>query len=357
MLNTVQDPILLVDEGNQVLLNNIPAGQLFVANPGDSPGKRGAIRTNNALLSASLSRFRLDRGTSLGRELALVDPIEGNELLFEVICQPATNVRRGIRGLVVVLNDVTDRRRVDEDLRRVQQQLFDFEKLAAVGRLAAAVAHEINNPPEAIKNALYLAVTSLPEGDRNREYLEIASKEMVRVSGIMRQMLGFYRPTAEKVPTDVNRVVADALSLLQRQLRQHQVVIRHEPDPSVPSVLASPHQLKQVLLNLFLNAQEAMPRGGTLYVTTRLSQESDREFLAGPSVLVQVRDTGVGISEDDLQRIFEPFYSTKSETRGTGLGLWVSLGIIQSHEGQIKVRSRLGRGTTFTIALPPLETA
>jgi signal transduction histidine kinase len=147
-------------------------------------------------------------------------------------------------------------------------------------------------------------------------------------------------------------VIDETLALVERQLRQHRVALRTEMDRSLPPVPASADQLKQVFLNLFLNAQEAMPRGGTLYVSTRLSRENDPEFLSGRYVLVQVRDTGSGIPADKLPHIFEPFYSTKGETKGTGLGLWVSLGIAQNHGGQIKVRSRPGRGTLFTVALP-----
>jgi signal transduction histidine kinase len=490
MANAVQDPIVLSDEQNDILLHNIHAERLLKTTPDDSPGKRRAIELNNFLLSAALSSFTLDQGRAMGRELTLVDPIEGAELLFEVICQPATNLRTGERGLVSYLKGVTDLRRAAEELNRsleslhaageearrerdrlnlilasvadpivvtdatgqiilmnqqaerllqppagpgapgptttylannakltsfvsqlgleaaslrrgelemvdpetaeplilsvtatevqnelgqvtafvsvlhdltkirelerrtIEQQLFESEKLAAVGRLAASVAHEINNPLEAITNALYLVLSRTPEDDPNRRFLEIANRETGRVSGIIRQMLGFYRSQAAKSPTDVNLVIDETLALVERQLRQHRVALRTEMDRSLPPVPASADQLKQVFLNLFLNAQEAMPRGGTLYVSTRLSRENDPEFLSGRYVLVQVRDTGSGIPEDKLPHIFEPFYSTKGETKGTGLGLWVSLGIAQNHGGQIKVRSRPGRGTLFTVALP-----
>lgn len=490
MLNAVQDPIVLTDEQNNVVNYNIHAERLLITRPDDSEGKRYAIGLNNFLLSATLSSFALDQGAAPGRELSLVDPIEGGELLFEAICQPATNLRTGERGLVAVLKDVTDLRRADDELRRsldelqragegarlerdrlnlilgnvadpivvtdqagkivlmnqpaerllqspfgasnqrttvllandaklssflsqlgleaaaakqgelqlvdpdseesltmsvtatevrdelgqvtavvsvlhdltkirelerrtVQQQLFESEKLAAVGRLAAAVAHEINNPLEAIKNSLYLLVSRSPEDDPNRKFLEIASKETERVSGIIRQMLGFYRPAAVKTPADVNQAIQEAITLLERHLRQHRVALRLDFDPRLPAVPASPDQLKQVFLNLILNAQDAMPDGGTLSVSTRMARESDTEFvLSGRWVLVQFRDTGVGIPEENLRQIFEPFFSTKNEKKGTGLGLWVSLGIIQQHGGQMKVRSRPGRGTTFTIALP-----
>src|SRR5262249_17820283 len=144
----------------------------------------------------------------------------------------------------------------------------------------------------------------------------------------------------------------EAVALLERQLRQHQVTVHTELDRDVPPVMGSADQLKQVFLNLMLNAQEAMPGGGALHITTRLSPETDTEFLPGRFVLVQLRDTGAGIPEEHLPHIFEAFYSTKIDSKGTGLGLWVSQGIVQNHLGHIRVRSRPGRGTTFTIALP-----
>jgi len=455
----------------------------------DSPGRRRAIEINNVLLSAALSSFALDQGSSLARDLSLVDPIEGNELLFEVICRPATNLRTGEQGLVSVLKDVTDLRRATEELRRtmnvleqageraraerdrlnlilegvadpivvtdpagqiirmnpparrllepphgtstghvatayvandakltsflsqvsleptgtlrgelqlvdpdsdevltmhvsatevrdelgqatavvavfhdltrlrelerrtLEQQLFESEKLAAVGRLAAATAHEINNPLEAIKNALHLLVTRLPADDPNHAFAEIAQRETERVSNIIRQMLGFYRP-AERQWTDVNRVLVESLGLIERPLRQAQVRVVLELDEGLPAIRASADQLKQVFLNLLLNARDAMPRGGRLSLSTRRTRPAGLDFVGGQWIFVQIQDTGPGMDEETLRHIFEPFFSTKRAGRGLGLGLWVSLGIVQQHGGQMRVRSRPGHGTTFTLALP-----
>jgi len=488
-LNSVPDPVVLSDEQNEVLLHNAGAERLFQSGPDDSPGKRRAIELNNFLLSAALSSQTLDQGVALGRELTLVDPIEGDELLYEMITRPATNLRTGERGVVSVLKNVTDLRRAAEEVRRtlaelqgageearqerdrlnlilenvanpivvtdpagqfilmnqpaerllqlseqpltaraattyrantkfssflsqlgldpasvrrgeieladpetgepltmsvtatevrdelgtvtavvsvlqdltkirelerrtLEQQLFESEKLAALGRLAATVAHEINNPLEAILNALYLVVSHTSEDDPNRRFLDIASGETKRVSGIIRQMLGFYRAGATTVPVDVNAILQDTLVLLDHQLRMHHVTVQAVLDPNLPAANGSPDQLKQVFMNLILNAQEAMPVGGALNIATRPSKGTDMDFLAGSYVLVQIRDSGTGVPEEHLPHIFEPFYSTKRKTRGTGLGLWVSLGIVQNFGGQLKVRSRLGRGTTFTVALP-----
>lgn len=494
MLNAIHDPLVLTDEENQALFMNIHAERLLKTAAEDSPGKRRAIGLNSFLLSAAMSSFTLAGGSGPGRELSLVDPIEGTELLFELICHPATNLRTGEPGLVAVLKDVTDLRHAAEQLigsleglratgeevqkerdrlnlilanvadpivvtdslgeiilmnrpaerllqtaagphvegqrtvylaneaklssflvqlklttdriregelqlvdfetgealtmgitatavrddlgelsaavcvlhdltrireleqRRVEQQLFESEKLAAVGRLAATLAHEINNPLEAIKNSLYLVESHLPETDQNARFLQIARKETERVSGIIRQVLGFYRPLVVREPSEVNAVLEEAMTLLDRQLRQHRVTVRTDLEADLPSVSTPADLLKQIVLNLLINAQEAMPEGGSLHIATRLSRETDTEFLAGRYVLIQVRDTGSGIEDEQLPYIFDPFYSTKG-AKGTGLGLWVSQTIVQDHGGQIKVQSRIGRGTTFTVALPPAEAA
>jgi two-component system NtrC family sensor kinase len=151
-------------------------------------------------------------------------------------------------------------------------------------------------------------------------------------------------------PTDVNALVQEAETLVAKRLREATVSIAHQLELELPAIRASADQLKQVLLNLFLNAAEAMPKGGTLNVSTQ-SGGGELDAQRPDMIRIDVRDTGAGMSEETIARIFEPFFSTKSE-KGTGLGLWVSHGIVQAHGGTLKVRSRPGQGTTFTITLP-----
>jgi two-component system NtrC family sensor kinase len=165
-------------------------------------------------------------------------------------------------------------------------------------------------------------------------------------------MLGVSRPSVAVAPTDVNQVLQEALQLLGPQLRQGHVTLTVTLDEHLPLVLASADQLKQVFLNLLLNAKEAMPQGGGLLVQSRLAHEGDAELLAGRHVVVRIRDDGAGIPPEIVPRVFEPFFSTKAERQGTGLGLWVCQDIIQHHGGQIIVRSMVGKGTTFLVALP-----
>ena len=490
MVNAFADPVVVTDEQNQLVLANRSADLLFKSGKDDSAGKAHAISMNNFLFTAALSTWNLQSAMERTRELTLVDPIEGSELIFEVITSPATNFRIGAKGTTSVLKNVTDLRHVTQELsaniqrlqsvdqeirmerdrldlvlrnvpnpiivvdntneivslnaaaerlfrppldrltqsrraqvamrndakftsflsqmsldpsprrsgelrltdvdtgeelemqvnanevrdavgatvatvsvmqdvgrlrelerRRLEQALFDSEKLAATGRLAASIAHEINNPLEAIQNALYLLVKRIPDDDPNARFLSIAMKETERMSRILRQMLGFYRPVAEVTPTDLNALIDEAEALVTKRLRDRSVRIEKVLDPKMPLVMVSSDQIKQVLLNLVLNAAEAMPKGGLVTITTESPRDSGSPVSRTDAVRVQVADTGPGIAEELLPHIFEPFFSTKGE-KGTGLGLWVSLGIAQSHGGRLQVRNRVAGGTVFILTLP-----
>lgn len=171
------------------------------------------------------------------------------------------------------------------------------------------------------------------------------------MSRILREMLGFYRPKLEMAQMDVNAIIIEAEALLAKRMRERGVRLEKRLDEHLPQIRASSDQLKQVILNLLINAVDAMPDGGTVTIATTLIGGARLGLPAGRSVQIVVRDTGLGISEEHLQRVFEPFFSTKG-AKGSGLGLWVSSGIVQAHGGTLQVRSVVGRGTTFTIVLP-----
>jgi len=246
-----------------------------------------------------------------------------------------------VTAVVSILHDLTEIRELER--RRVEQQLFESEKLAAVGRLAASIAHEVNNPLEAIKNALYLMQTN-SEGDKNSRFLEIARKETERVSHIIRQMLGFARRPGEVDWVDVNQLLEETMVLLEKKMRQLRIRIVRRFDEELPKIRARADQLRQVFLNLIINAQQAIQGDGEMVISTFRYEQSLQ-----PSIVVQISDSGVGIAEDDLNRIFDPFFSTGK--KGTGLGLWVTQDIVRQHGGRIEVSSEIGRGTVFSIVL------
>lgn len=229
-----------------------------------------------------------------------------------------------------------------ERVSAAEAGMLQAARLAAVGQLAASIAHEINNPLYAARNSLYLLEADLPPDSAGVPYLAIARDELGRIAGIIERMRDFYRPPrGEQAPCDLNRLAEETLAITSLNTRHTAVEVIFTPASALPSVLGNGDQLRQVILNLLLNAVDAMPAGGTLTVRT----------LAGPSVaLLEVADTGVGIPPDIRAHLFEPFFTTKPT--GTGLGLSISAHIVTQHHGQIEVESTPGAGTTFRIALP-----
>jgi two-component system NtrC family sensor kinase len=233
-------------------------------------------------------------------------------------------------------------------LDAAQAQLLQSAKLAAVGELAASVAHEINNPLYAARNSLYLVEQDLPPEAPQRPFLQIAQNELGRIAKIVTRMRDFYRPAHDELePTQVNALLAETIELVQTHLRHGQVVVETDFAADLPPLVAHADQLRQVFLNLMLNACDAMSTGGTLFIVTALHAETDD---APAAIRVQVRDTGTGIAAEHLPHLFEPFYTTKPN--GTGLGLAISMHIITQHGGAMTLDSTVGVGSTFTIMLP-----
>ena len=233
----------------------------------------------------------------------------------------------------------------NEELRETQEQLIRSEKLAAIGQLAGGVGHELRNPLGAIKNAAYyikgkIAKSELGQKEpRVMEFLDIMDDEINTSSKIINDLLGFSRVGKSSVsPTRIERVIEDALS---RIAIPENIELTKRLDTDLPEVEIDPDQIQQVLVNMILNAVQAMPEGGKLTIGTR---EKD-EFLE-----VEIADTGGGIPDEAVDKIFDPLFTTKA--KGIGLGLAVCKSIIDRHGGYIEVKSKMGKGTTFTIRLP-----
>ena len=246
---------------------------------------------------------------------------------------------------VGIFVDLQEQLHMERQLHRTQEQLLQSEKLAAMGRLTSQIAHELNNPLYGIMNTLELMKSEIPVGNKRRKLLDMSLSETVRVTDMLRKMLSFSKPDQEeRAPVDINTILDEILLLHEKQLWEHSIKVVHSFADHLGNVNASKNQLRQVFLNLISNARDAMPDGGRLTVAT----EGDDYF-----VHVTVADNGVGIKTEHLDLIFETFFTTKTDTvKGVGLGLSVCYGFIKDHGGDIKVTSRPGEGTTFTISLP-----
>ena len=342
IIENVGHPIVVCDSAGNFILFNRRAELLFQENESFRSSAAAAVRANAVKLTSFISGLASASETGRQAEIELIDPESGRALPMEITAREVLDLTGQVTAVVSILHDLTEIRELER--RRVEQQLFESEKLAAVGRLAASIAHEVNNPLEAIKNALYLMQTNASEGDKNARFLEIARKETERVSHIIRQMLGFARRPGEVDWVDVNQLLEETMVLLEKKMRQLRIRIMRSFDDSLPRVRARADQLRQVFLNLIINAQQAIEGDGEIVIST-----SRYEQALQPSILIQLSDSGVGIAEDDLNRIFDPFFSTGK--KGTGLGLWVTQDIVRQHGGRIEVSSEVGRGTVFSIVL------
>ncbi len=241
-----------------------------------------------------------------------------------------------------------------EAQRLAENQLIRSARLAAVGEMAAGMAHELNNPLTSIVGFVELAVEELPAGSSLRADLELVLSEAQRARAVLRNLLDFTRQS-EKVrqPAHINELIQESLALVQHQLSSSCVEVQLDLALELPQIYVDPDQIKQVLVNLIHNAVQAMPSGGVLSFDTRAM--ADPEHNLKPGLVFSVRDTGEGISAEIQQRLFEPFFTTRPVGEGTGLGLAVSYGIVTAHQGLINVESEAGRGSCFTVWLPRLE--
>jgi PAS domain S-box-containing protein len=247
-------------------------------------------------------------------------------------------------GTILLVEDITDHVRLEE-------QLQISEKMASIGLLAAGVAHEVNTPLTGISSYTQMLLENADPADPKTTLLEKIEKQTFRAAKIVNGLLNLSRPgtsSNERIDVDLNAVVTDVFGLLEHQFEVGKIKVRRDLVEGGVPVQGIEHQLQQVFLNLFLNARDAMPRGGWLTVSTRI--EDGR-------AIAEIADTGSGIPVDQLARIYDPFFTTKAIGRGTGLGLSITYGIVHEHDGSIHCDSAVGQGTRFTVSLPLAETA
>jgi two-component system NtrC family sensor kinase len=232
-----------------------------------------------------------------------------------------------------------------------EDRLLQSEKQASMGRLAAGVAHEINNPLTGVLTFTRILLRSKDIGEKNLSYLQKIAESTVRVKNIVKGLLDFSRQTAlDREPTDINRLIRGVISAMENQALIKGVSIQFNSGEDLPMLTMDRNQIQSVLINLIINALDAMEQGGTITISTGISLSARDTGKRG--IEIAVTDNGCGIPPEDLDKLFEPFFTTKEVGKGTGLGLAVSYGIVQRHGGTIRVQSEVGRGSTFTVWLP-----
>jgi PAS domain S-box-containing protein len=279
-----------------------------------------------------------------GRPFEMIFPLKGADGTFRDFLTLALPIRDG-HGEIVrwfgTNTDITDQRRSEEALRQ-------SEKLAATGRLAASIAHEINNPLEAVTNLVYLA---RKQPANVVKYLNMAEHELDRIAQITRNTLGFYRDSASPIQVDVSDILQEVVSLYFRKIQFKNIKLRSEFGDGI-KIVAHPGEIRQIFANLIANAIEALPDNGSLVI--RASRIHSLNGTGRQSVRITFLDNGSGIAPEHRKKIFEPFYTTKKDV-GTGLGLWLTTGLIEKHHGRLRVRSSIRPGnswTAFSVFLP-----
>jgi two-component system NtrC family sensor kinase len=259
---------------------------------------------------------------------------------WEIFSYPISNEKEQTTQALLLEHDITEK-------RRLETILTQSEKLAAVGQLAAGVAHEINNPLTAIIANAQILHRELPTDHDLQESVDLIARAGARAAQVVRNLLDFARKEEYSLGlTDLNETVERALELIQHEFIARGVDLKFEPDPDLPSILASQDHLQSVWLNLLLNAMDSLDKSPS---EIRVNTQQ-----AGDEIHISISDNGKGISPENITRIFEPFYTTKAPGRGTGLGLSVSHRIVKQHRGHIRVESQVGLGSKFTVILPTL---
>src|SRR5687768_14359743 len=338
ILESLNDGLVVVNKNDRIVRWNRRLEELYGVRHEDAVGRR----LDDVFSSGFFEVLRSARHDSMeGAAFYRVplttrhDPIR--RLLVNVATTPLRESDGTIAGTIVILEDISSRVQLEE-------QLQISEKMASIGLLAAGVAHEVNTPLTGISSFTQMLLQGAQPDDPKTKVLEKIERQTFRAAKIVNGLLNLARPAqTDAGPVEVNAVVNDVLSLLEHQLRTGRIQVRKELAPVPPLVQGIEYKLQQVFLNLFLNARDAMPRGGWLTIVTRVD---------GDVAHVEIGDTGSGIPADQMSRIYDPFFTTKELGKGTGLGLSITYGIVQEHGGTIACDSAEGQGTRFTLTLP-----
>jgi signal transduction histidine kinase len=340
VIENVGDPIIVADNSARIVLLDTLAKELF-----------GSIETyrlpqvvkNQAKLDAYLTSFTFSFVDKENKSLHLYHPGTRAEIEYAARSGKIYDARGQVAYTVTVLRDFSTWKKLEQ--LQLERRMLEMEKFAATGRLAGTIAHEINNPMEAIKNAIYLLKGQMEPA--SEPIYEVLKSETERVTRIVRQMLGLYRNAGQLGSFDLNAVIEDTLTLFGRPLSKAGVSVDKRLG-KLPPLKGSADQFRQLLSNLVVNSRDSMPEGGKLVIRTRHVRASGGVH---GWTTISVADSGVGIPRELQASMFEPFVTTKGE-KGTGLGLWIVKGIVENHTGRIQVRSTVGRGTVFKLSFP-----
>ena len=301
---------------------------------GRRPGTNQRLESNDWGLAKAI----LHGTTTLGEEIE-IETFDGTRKTILNSALPIRTPQGEILGAVAVHVDISER-------KRAEQALIRGEKLASAGRMAATIAHEVNNPLAAVTNALFLVSCNPDLPTSVREYIEIADRELRRAAHMVKQTLGFYREVGTATAVNLPEILDEVLHLFDAKLKNCGVRAERQYKCTT-SISAIEGEMRQVISNLMVNSIDAMPQGGTLLLRTVGPVCVDQR----PMIILTIADTGTGIADEHKKRIFEPFFTTK-KSFGTGLGLWVTSELVKKHDGRLRVRSRIGEGTVVTIWLP-----
>jgi len=339
VIENVGDPIVVADNSARIVLLDPLAKELF----GSGETRHPQVVKNQAKLDAFLTAFTFSFVDKENKSLYLYHPSSRTEIEYAARSGKIYDARGQVAYTVTVLRDFSTWKKLEQ--LQLERRMLEMEKFAATGRLAGTIAHEINNPMEAIKNAIYLLKGKLDSP--SEPIYEVLKSETDRITRIVRQMLGLYRNAGQLGSFDLNSVVEDTLTLFGRPLAKTGVNIDKQL-AQLPPMKGSADQFRQLLSNLVVNSRDSMPSGGKLVIRTGPIRAADGVH---GWIKIVVADTGTGIPKELQTSMFEPFVSTKGE-KGTGLGLWIVKGIVENHNGRIQLRSTVGKGTIFKLAFP-----
>jgi signal transduction histidine kinase len=338
--------VIISDPDGKLLNSNVAADTIWGATVplielwqyhefrGCWPGTQDALKSEDWGLARALKT-----GDSCIDEEVDIVAFDGTQKTILNSAVPILDSERRIVGGVVVNVDITER-------KQAEQVMVRAEKLSVIGRLASSMAHEINNPLAAALNSLYLVTLDSTLGEATSEYLDIARRELERVSHITKQTLGFYRESGKPAKADVRKIADSVLEVYAPKLKNKQINVERRY-PATALVFTNEGELRQMISNLLGNSIDAVSQQGRI----RLRLNAHTLANNRPAIRLMLSDNGCGIEPEHLKKVFEPFFSTK-ETTGTGLGLWITLQLVKKHHGRIRARSMPGVGTAFEILLP-----